>query len=87
MAGPGFSMKLKAVADKDPSPKYPLNKNVRQLDNFNLKHGGGLNLMFQPFKGQESSKFSFLFKDMGLDHPFCINRGQTLHILEVFHVL
>ncbi|KAK4783835.1 hypothetical protein SAY86_018203 [Trapa natans] len=27
-AGAGFSMKLKAVADKNPSSRYPLDKNV-----------------------------------------------------------
>lgn len=29
-AGPGFSMKLKAVAEKNPSSRYPLDKNVSQ---------------------------------------------------------
>lgn len=55
-ARPGFSMKLKAVADKDLSSKYSLNKNVRQLKIFSLKDGERLNLMFQPFKGKNSSK-------------------------------
>lgn len=41
IAGPGFSMKLKAVADKNLSSEYPFKKNVSQLI-FRLRDGKGV---------------------------------------------